>query len=304
MKLLFAFSLLLSGSALAQTTITVPLEVINTAPPKRYIQVGTGQTADLSGFMGVPANLTEKALRTANTLGGQAAYESFLRGDMSPADWEQKKRQLGSDTIYLSRQSLRHQINMLVGTNAAGQRVVIVDANNNHDFGDERVFTYPMTLPQIPKNELGFYDNSIHAVFDTLPSVLVSLESVDGQRVVQRTVSVKPIPYNTGWTYRNPDETRFHLSLLANEYRQTTTSVLGKSVEVLITTIPGLPYNTRSAMIELHEAGQPANKLLSQGNFEPGYTFILANHVLEITGLSLQGDQLSVLDKGVITPAR
>jgi hypothetical protein len=304
MKCLFAAFFLLSASALAQTTITLPLEVVNTAPPKFYSQVGTGHSADLSMFRGVPTNLTEKTLRTANTVRGQAAHESFLQGKMTQTEWEKTRRMLGRDTIYLSRIPIRQQINTLVGTNAVGQRVVIVDANNNHDFGDDKVFAYAMTLSQIPKRADGFYDNSIHAVFDTLPAVSVAVEVFDGQQVVQRTVSVKPIPYNTGWTYPNPDENRFHLTLLANEYRHTTTAIFGKTIDVLITTIPGLPYNTRAATIELREAGQPVSKLLSQSNYEPGYTFILANHVLEITGLSIQGDKLTLLDKGVITPTR
>ena len=287
---------------MAQTTITVPLDVINTAPPKRYIQVGTGYSADLTGFRGVPANLTEKALCTANTIRGQTAYESFLRGEMSQTEWGKTKRGLGKDTIFLSHKPLRHQINTLVGTNTTGQRMVIVDANNNHDFGDDRAFIYPLTLSQISKGADGFYDNSIHAVMDTLPAVSAVVESVDNQRIVQRMVSVKPIPYNTGWTYPDPDKTRFHLSLLANEYRQTTTLVLGKPIQVLVTTVPGQAYNTRSVTIELHEAGQPVNKLLSRGNYEPGYTFILADHVLEIMELSLQGDKLTLLDKGLITP--
>ncbi|MBO0937310.1 hypothetical protein J2I47_12205 [Fibrella sp. HMF5335] len=303
MKTLFAF-LLLSGPVIAQTTITVPLEVVNTKHPTLYSQVGTGQSTDLSAFRGVPGNLVEKVLRTANTVRGQASYASFLRGNISQSEWEKTKQGLGQDTTYLSRKPLRHQINTLVGTNTAGQRVLIVDANNNHDFGDDRAFTYPMTLPQIPKQVNGFYDNSIHAVFDTLPAVLVSVEAFDGQQIVQRTVSVKPIPYNTGWTYPDPEQNRFHLSLLANEYRKATTSVLGESVDVLVTTVPGLPYNTHNVTVELREAGKPVNKLLSQGSFQPGYTFILANHVLEITGISQQGDKLSLLDKGVITPTR
>lgn len=304
MKRHFVAFFLLSGSVLAQTTITLPLEVVNTKLPTFYSEVGTGHSADLSAFRGVPTGLTEKALRTANTVRGQASYESFLDGKLSQVEWGKTKQGLGHDTIFLSRKPLRHQINTLVGTNAAGQRVLIVDTNNNHDFSDDKVFTYAMTLPQIPKQANGFYDNSIHAVFDTLPTVSVTVEAFDGQQIVQRTVSVKPIPYNTGWTYPNPDQTRFHLSLLANEYRHTTTTVFGKLIDVLVTTIPGLPYNTRAATIELREAGQSVSKLLSQGNYEPGYTFILADHVLEITGLSMQGDKLTLLDKGIITPTR
>ncbi len=296
--------LLLSCSVLAQTTITLPLEVVNTARPKHYSQVGTSQSTDFTKFRGVPANLSEKVLRTANTIRGQVAYESFLRGEIDRAAWEQTKRTLGRDTLQLSPKPLRHQINTLVGTNPAGQRVVIVDTNNNSDFGDEQVFTYPMTLPHIQKTRSGFYDNSIHAVFDTLPAVSVVVETFDGQQSIQRTVSVKPIPYNAGWTYPNPEENRFHLTLLAHEYRQANLSVLGRTVEVFVTTVPGLPYNTGAATVEIREAGQTVNKLISQDNIQSGYSFVLADHVLEIKGLSIQGDQLTIVDKGIVTPTR
>lgn len=299
----FSISLLLfAGSVSAQTTINVPLEVVNTARPKFYSQVGTSQSTDFTKFRGVPTNLTEKVLRTANTISGQVAYESFLRGEIDQIAWGQIKQGLGGDTLKLSSKPLRHQINTLVGTDKAGQRVLIVDANNNRDFSDDKVLTYPMNLPNIAKTTAGFYDNSIHAVFDTLPAVSVMVDSFDGKQIIQRTVSVKPIPYNAGWTYPDPEHNRFHLALLAHEYRQTNTSVLGKPLEFFVTTVPGLAYNSKSAFIEVREAGQPVNKIISKGNFQPGYTFILGDHVLEVTGLSIQGDQLTLVDKGIITP--
>ena len=297
--------LLLCGSAMAQVPITLPLTVVNTPLPKGYIQVGTSQYTDLTRFRGVPANLTEKVLRTAVTVAGQASYESFLRGEIDRATWEQTRKRVGADTIHLSRKPLKQQINTLVGTNTTGQRVVIVDANNNQDFSDDKVLTYALELPQIPKKKDGTFDNtSMHAVLDTLPAVSVIVEAYDGRQIIQRTVWFKPVPYNTGWHYPNPEENRFHLSLLSHEYRQANTVLMGQPVQFLIITTPGLGYNTKSARIEIREAGQAVNKLLSEGPYQPGYTFILANHVLEITRLSVQGDQLTILDKGLMAPAR
>lgn len=305
MKRFSILMLLVAGSAVAQVPITLPLNVINTPLPKGHIHVGTNQYTDLARFQGVPANLTEKVLRTAVTIAGQASYESFLRGEIDSPTWEQTKKRLGADTINLSRKPLRQQINMLVGTNTAGQRVVIVDANNNQDFSDDKVLTYALDLPQVPKTKDGIYAfTSVVTVLDTLPVVSVVVDAYDGRQIVQRTVWFKPVPYNTGWLYPNPEENRFHLSLLSHEYRQANTVLMGQPVQVLVTTTPGLGYNTRSARIEIREAGQAANKLLSEGNYQPGYTFVLANHMLEITRLSVQGDQLTILDKGIITPTR
>ncbi|MEZ0609671.1 hypothetical protein ACAW74_14230 [Fibrella sp. WM1] len=296
--------LLLAGPVLAQKSVNVTLDILNTKPPRHNNQVGTGQTTDLTGFSGVPAGLTEKVLRTHNTIRGQTSYEAFQRGEITPASWEETKRMLGRDTAYLSPKPLRHRINALVGTNVAGQRVVVVDANNNRDFSDDKVLTYAMTLPQIPKTEAGFYSNGIRAVVDTLPAVSVMVESFDGRRIIQRTVSVKPIPYNNGWTYPDPDAARFHLSLLTHEYRQATTRLLGQPVELVITTIPGLPYNTGAAQVEVREADQPVTKLPIQGSYQPGYAFVVGGHLWEIDRISARGDRLTLLDKGPVEPTR
>ncbi|GAB3545197.1 hypothetical protein [Spirosoma fluminis] len=117
-------------------------------------------------------------------------------------------------------------------------------------------------------------------------------------------VSLKCAPYNTGWIYPTPDQNRFHLSLLAHEYRQTTTSLFGRFVQILVTTVPGLAYNTRLARIDVLETDQSVDKRISQGNYQPGYTFVAADRVLEVTGISVQGDQLTLLDKGPVTPSR
>ena len=108
--------LLLAGAASAQTTIRLLLNVVNTALPHQYYQVGTSQSTYLSQFRGVPTDLTEKILRTASTVRGQATYESFLRGDIDQTTWEKTKREISPDTLNLSRKPLRHQINTLVGT--------------------------------------------------------------------------------------------------------------------------------------------------------------------------------------------
>lgn len=295
---------LLAGPSLAQTTVNVPLTVANTKPPRYNHQVGTGQTTDLSGFRGVPAGLTEKVLRTHNTIRGQTSYEAFRRGELTQVGWEETKRMLGRDTVYLSPVPLQHRINTLVGTNMAGQRVVIVDANNNHDFGDDRVLTYAMNLPQILKTEAGLYTGAIRAVMDTLPAVSVVVESFDGRKVIRRTVSVKPVPYNNGWLYPDPEMARFHLSLLTNEYRQATTRLLGTPVELVVTTIPGHPYNTEAAEVEVREADQPITKLPINGRYRPGYAFVVGGHLWEIARISAVGDRLTLLDKGPVNVTR
>jgi hypothetical protein len=264
MKTLAAL-LLLAAPALAQKTIVVPLEAVNSQYPNANVMLGTKLLSAKSVFTGVPDQVTDYVVRAATPNGG----------------------------------TVGRVINMLVGTNRAGQRVIIVDTNHNHDFGDERLLTYQMELPQIPKLENGFYSRAIRAVTDTLPAVSMEVDVPDGQGLLSRRVSFKPVPYNTGWTYPDPIEQRTHVSLLISDYRQGTVTLAGTPVRVWLVTAPLSPFASRQTTLNWHEVEQP-DKRLREGFsiYEPGYSFTVANRQFEVTAISPAGNQLTVVDKG------
>ncbi|WP_375446446.1 hypothetical protein [uncultured Fibrella sp.] len=141
-RTLFAYltCLLMPVQLLAQSLlIIVPLEAVDTYPGKSYSQVGTRQSTDFTGFKGVPAYLVEEVIRSSNTVKGQSQFEAYQSGKLTANEWRKVKASYGRDTVGLSPTPLRHRINSLVGTDTQGRRVVIVDANNNQDFSDDRV---------------------------------------------------------------------------------------------------------------------------------------------------------------------
>lgn len=293
--------LLLHTQLIAQSTaVDVELQSVNRYFPKAYNQVGTSQSTSLKDFKGIPIFLVEKVIRSSNTVRGQSQFEAFQRGELSESEWRKIKQSYGRDTTAFSGRPLRQKINALVGTDKQGRRVVVVDANNNQDFSDDQVLYYPMSLPTIERNKDGLYSSAIHAIYDTLPAIRVETEAFDGTKVVTRTAWVKPNPYNDGWTYKDPIENQFHLTLLANEYRQGTTTLLGRPLTFIITSgVAGLPYNTQIATIQISQ--EPAGSTLA-GNkttYQIGQSFILDNHRIEIDNLSLEGDKLHLADRGL-----
>ncbi|NID08672.1 hypothetical protein [Fibrivirga algicola] len=292
--------LLLPCQLLAQSpAVTVPLEPVDTYLIKAYSQVGTNQTTDFAGFKGIPDYLVEKVIRYANTVRGQSQFEAYQQGKVTAEEWKKNRANLGRDTVGLSPTPIRHRINTLVGTDRQGHRVVIVDANSNCDFSDDRVLTYPMAVP-IPINEKGHYTNAINAVCDTLPAVQVQLEAFDGRRVVPRTAWVKPNPYNSGWTYQDPVQNQFHLSLLAHEYRKGTTILGGQRVYFTVKSgTAGLPYNAQATTVEIRQTEETTTQSWPRTNeYKVGDSFILNNRRIQIQDISVLGDKLQLADVG------
>ncbi|MFD2574512.1 hypothetical protein ACFSUS_28005 [Spirosoma soli] len=291
----------LPALSIAQSkTVEISLKSVDNYFAKAYNQVGTEQSTDLSGFQGIPDYLVERVIRFSNTVRGQSKFEEYQMGKLTPAEWEKAKASCACDTTALSPAPLKQRINTLVGTDKQGRRVVIVDANNNQNFSDDRVLRYPMTLPTIERYKNGFYTHSIHAVYDTLPAVRVQIEAFDGKKIIPRYVWVKPNPYNSGWTYLNPIENQFHLTLLAHEYRSGNGILRGKPVYFIVTSgTAGLPYSSPMATIEIRQDPQALSSALGKPEYRIGQSFILDNHRIEITRISLQGDKLLLTDKGL-----
>lgn len=295
--------LLLPGRLLAQSPlIEVPLTKVDQYLPKATNQVGTSQSTDLTGFRGIPDFLTEKVLRSSITVRGQMQYEAYLSGKLTKTEWESTKQGLDIDTTLLSKKPIRQRINTLVGTDTQGRRVLIVDANNNQNFGDDRVLYYPMTQPIIQRHPDGRYVTaSIRTVYDTLPVVQVHTQAFDGKTVVDRTAWIKLNPYNDGTTYRDPAENRFHLSLLMNEHRTGSASILGEPFNFVVTSgITGMPYNNRQATIYLRRGTSAGSVVVGAGEYRPHQSFVFNNHRIEVAGVSLTGDTLFLADRGPV----
>ena len=301
MKNRFSFALLLLPcQLLAQSAlIEVPLQKVNQQAFKGTNEVGTSQSADLSGFRGIPDYLTEKVIRSSNTMRGQMEYEAYLSGNLTKAEWESTKQGLGADTVLLSKKPIHQRINTLVGTDKQGRRVLIVDANNNQNFGDDRALYYPMTQPTVERYPDGRYTNAIKAVYDTLPVVQVHTEAFDGRKTVDRTAWIKPNPYNDGYTYRDSTENRFHLTLLMTEHRTGSANVLGAPVSFVVTSgVTGAPYNTKQAMIYLRRAASAGSAAVGGSEFKSTQSFVFNNHRIEFVGISMAGDVLYLADRG------
>ncbi len=91
---------------------------------------------------GAPKNWTEIKFGDIETNLYQSAYQNYLLGNISKDKYEelQKLMDWKPDTLELSKEPLKTKIAFAIGKDSAGIINMIVDANNNLDFSDDKSF--------------------------------------------------------------------------------------------------------------------------------------------------------------------
>ncbi len=91
---------------------------------------------------GVPENWTEVKFGDIETNIYQTVYQNYLTGNITKEWYENLQKSWGwvPDTLMLSKEPLKTKIAFAFGKDSAGVTNMIVDANNNLDFSDDKSF--------------------------------------------------------------------------------------------------------------------------------------------------------------------
>lgn len=91
---------------------------------------------------GAPENWTEIKFGDIETNIYQSVYQNYLLGNITKSRYEELKKSWGwePDTLALSKEPLKTKIAFAFGKDSAGVTHMIVDANNNLDFSDDKSF--------------------------------------------------------------------------------------------------------------------------------------------------------------------
>jgi thiol-disulfide isomerase/thioredoxin len=307
--------ILRSANSLGQSkTIAVYLEPVVGYLPDSYQTISTGfsnympgyEEREFADFKGIPTSLVEKKIRYHDFIRGQENYQLYRKGKLRLENWQAFIKRSKIDTTQLCPYPVKSRINILIGKNEQQRRVIIVDANNNQDFGDDQALSYPMTLEGHELDGRSMYGYLIKPIIDTLPTVRVDVEAYNGRQVVKNQVLIQPNPYPfTVRPYESTDA-RFYLSLGIYEHRSGSALVLGHPIKFLLGSGGfELKYNTEATEIRKRDT---QTKSKNEETFEPivyrlGQTFLLANHMISINRVSPLGDTLYLEDKGVVNKA-
>ena len=243
-----------------------------------------------NSFRGLPDTLTRYVIRSASTLVEQDLYERYQQGNLSQKQWLLFKPQL--DLTRISKKPIRQVINCLVGLTKTGQKVVVVDQNNNQDFSDDTVLTYPPLLGVA--RQKGQYLASINSIVDTLPIIKVQTEIFEKGQIKTLTWLIKPNPYNRVEVYSDTTLADLHIELHNCTHQEGKVTLAGSSYRFAISNVSVSPVY-RPADIEVKRASGSENFPIDSDNapsYQISQTLDLGRQSYKLLGVSYLGDTL------------
>lgn len=130
---------------------------------------------------GIPAEWNNVKMGAIETDIFQTVYQNYYQGKITEELFEarQKSWNWTPDSLNYSKKSITTQVAFAYGIDAAGTLKMVVDANNNRDFNDDRIFI-PLTSDEFYKTE------NIDSLLQEY-AIMITTEQVKNQQVIQKT---------------------------------------------------------------------------------------------------------------------
>lgn len=242
------------------------------------------------GFRGLPDTLMRYVIRSATTLVEQDLYERYQQGNLSEKQWLLYRPQL--DLTRISKKPIRQVINCLVGLTKTGQKVVVVDQNNNQDFSDDSVLTY-QPLVGVARQK-GRYLTSINSIVDTLPFIKVQTEIFEKGQIKTVAWLIRPNPYNRVQVYSDTAMADLYVEFQNCTHQEGKLTLVGSSYRFAVSNVSASPVY-RPADIEVKLASGSKDFPIDSDNapsYQIGQTLVLGYQSYKLLGVSYLGDTL------------
>lgn len=244
-------------------------------------------------FKGIPASFKEKIIKEIDFQPAQAMYEYYLRlaGKMPPQVLMEGLQSYHSDTLQLSRRPIRHVVFLVTGIDSLGNRMMIVDANNNLDFSDDKMMVYDSVLLK----------KSPNTILSLMPNCTLQVQYACNGKVYDGTYNLKLTPVWPSFHCPTPIEEKLKIIGIANETKQGSFAI-GSSNYVCAAVSHGrstMEFDRLHTTIDFTEK-DASGKIVSKSEHRIGDTIFANLDKYVISGISTLGDSLrfSFVGKG------
>lgn len=137
---------------------------------------------------GIPKGWTNVKKGSIEINGVQFIYQNYLLGKISKNYYESSTSKLNwsPENLFLSKKELKCTIAFAYTKDITGKIKMVIDANNNHDFSDEKIFT-PIAIKSF--NDLSITNDTV--LFEQ--SIIVKFESEVNNVIIEKTVPLSII---------------------------------------------------------------------------------------------------------------
>jgi thiol-disulfide isomerase/thioredoxin len=182
---------------------------------------------DTLNYRNVPKNIDEYVVRSLILQTDQYYWNKYLAGKIEKDRFEKIVNNYNIDTTKLSDSNVDCDVLFLIGTKE-DKRVIIVDSDNDEDFGNEKIFEYEYPLSNEKQKEIQ----------DSLPVVLTQFEYFENNHLLTKEIKIKPSPYKGSMGIRyntdNVVEKKYDILVSIPEFKKGTISLNGQDLEIFV----------------------------------------------------------------------
>ncbi len=244
---------------------------------------------DSLSYQNVPKGIDEYVVRSLALQPAQYYWKKYLDGSIEKEQFENIAKYYKIDTIKLTNATVDCEVLFLIGTKS-DKRVIIVDSDNDGDFGNEEILEYEYPLSNERQKEL---DNN-------LPIVSVQFEYFENNQLITKKVKIKPSPYkgSMGLAFNTVNEIEKKYFLFASfpEYKKGHIDLNGLDYDIFVSNgFSRVNYEADKLSIFIN---QKSDSLPSELNgdipYEIGDVFNVKGHDYLIDSVTNWGDELFI----------
>lgn len=182
---------------------------------------------DSLNYRNVPKNIDEYIVRSLPLQTDQYFWNKYLTKKIKKERFEKIVNHYNIDTTRLSNKYIDCEVLILTGTKH-GKRIIIVDSDNDEDFGDEKIFEYEYPMSNEKQKEIQ----------NTLPMVLTQYEYFENNQLTTKKINIKPSPYKgslgLSFNTENQIEKKYFLFASFPEYKKGSINLDRQDLEIFV----------------------------------------------------------------------
>ena len=182
---------------------------------------------DTLNYRNVPKDIDEYVVRSLPLQTDQYFRNKYLAKEIEKDQFDKIINYYNIDTTKLSDEYIDCEVLILIGTKKS-KRLIIVDSDNDEDFGDEKIFEYEYPLSNEKQKEIE----------DSLPVVLTQYEYFENNQLFTKEIKIKPSPYKgslgLSLNTNNQIEKKYFLFASFPEFKKGNISLNGQDLEIFV----------------------------------------------------------------------
>lgn len=210
-----------------ETNIIVNLKSQENYGPFMPAQIIVWPSEDSLIYANVPTEIDDYVVRKFTLQHELSFWYLYLNNEMPKEAMEKVMTVYKLDSTKLSRSIIDSDVLVLVGVKG-DKRIVMIDSNNDKDFGDEKIFEfeYPLSIDKQKEIE------------KSLPIISTRFEYFENNQVIDKYVNIRLSPYqgdlevNTSWY--SEKEKKYFLSFCVSEHKKGEINLNGVDFDIFV----------------------------------------------------------------------